>query len=114
MTALSSIPIVASARAFVAASTFGAGVGPYLGIEAGANVLRRRYRTAAESGLLELDFHAKESKWTASTTLGIGWVISRGVPIDLRAQIAAIDLFSGRGAANAITVGATAGWTIYF
>lgn len=113
-TALSSIPIVASARWFLAATAFGAGVGPYAGVEAGANLLRRRYRTTAESGLLELDFDAKESKWTAGTTVGVGWVFSRKVPIDLRAQIAAIDLLSGRGATNAIAVGATAGWTIYF
>lgn len=114
VTALSSIPIVASVRWFFAGHVFGPGVGPYAGVEAGANLLRRRYRTTAESGLLELDFDAKEEKWTAGTTAGVGWVFSRKVPIDLRAQVAAIDLFSGRGATNAVALGATAGWTIYF
>jgi hypothetical protein len=114
VTALSSIPIVASARWFFAAGFFGSGAGPYGGVEGGANLLRRRYRTTGESGLLELDFDAKESKWTAGATAFAGWVVSRKVPIDLRAQIAAIDLFSGRGAANAIAVGASAGWTIWF
>jgi hypothetical protein len=114
VTALSSIPIVASVRWFFGAGFFGSGAGPYAGVEGGANLLRRRYRTTAESGLLELDFEAREAKWTASTTAFAGWVISRKLPIDLRAQVAAIDLFSGRGAANAIAVGASAGWTIWF
>jgi hypothetical protein len=114
VTALSSIPIVASARWFFAAGFFGSGVGPYAGIEAGANLLRRRYRTTAESALLSLDFDARESKWTGGSTASVGWVISRKVPIDLRAQVAAIDVFSGKGAFDAVAVGASAGWTIYF
>jgi hypothetical protein len=36
-------------------------------------------------------------------------VISRKVPVDLRGEVAALDLAGGR-----VAVGATAGWTIYF
>lgn len=114
VTALSSIPIVASVRWFFAAGSFGSGAGPYAGIEAGANLLRRRYRTTAESGLFELDFDAKESKWTGGSTASLGWVVSRRIPIDLRLQVAALDLFGGKGATNAMAVGASAGWTFYF
>lgn len=105
VTALSSIPIVVTVRWFV----LGKSVGPYLAAEGGASLLRRRYRSLGESELLSLDFDAQESKWTASATAGIGWVVSRKVPIDLRGEVAAVDLVTGRAA-----VGATAGWTIYF
>jgi len=105
VTALSAIPIVASVRWFV----LGKSVGPYLAAEGGASLLRRRYRSLGESELLALDFDAQESKWTASATAGIGWVVSRKVPIDLRGEVAAVDLVAGRAA-----LGATAGWTIYF
>lgn len=110
VTALSAIPIAACARLFFV----GEGIGPYVAIEVGANVLRRRYRTVAESGLFEIDFAARESHWTAGANVGAGWVLTRRLPIDLRAHVAALDLLDGRGAMHAIAVGATAGWTIYF
>lgn len=110
VTALSAVPIVASARWFFA----GEGVGPYVAVEIGANLLRRRYRTTAESGLFEIDFDAKESRWTAAANAGAGWVLSRKMPIDLRAHVAALDLVSAQGPTHAIAVGATAGWTIFF
>ncbi len=110
MSALSAIPIFACARAFFLAE----GVGPYAAVEIGANVLRRRYRSAAESGLFEIDLHAQESRWTAGADVGAGWVLSRKLPIDLRAQIAALDLLSSRGPTHGIAIGGTAGWTIFF
>lgn len=70
--------------------------------------------TAAASSLTSLDFDARESRWTAGGSVGAGWVMSRTLPIDLRAHVAALDLLAASGPLHAIAVGASAGWTFWF
>jgi len=103
VTALSSVPIVATVRWFFVREA----VGPYASLDAGVNLLRRRYRTTSESNVLDLDFHASENHWAPMATFGAGAVLSRRYPIDLRAQVSALDL-------HTIAVGAAAGFPIYF
>ncbi|MBX3215629.1 MAG: hypothetical protein KF850_26565 [Labilithrix sp.] len=103
---LSSVPINASVRWFV----LGDRSGPYAGAEAGVNVFR--HRAAPRTSFFDV---GADSTWARpSAKVGVGFVWSRALPIDVRAELASLDLVSRGGPAGALALGATAGYSIFF
>ncbi|MCW5831931.1 MAG: hypothetical protein KIS78_05705 [Labilithrix sp.] len=103
---LSSVPFNASVRWFV----LGDRSGPYAGAEAGANVFR--YRAAPRTSFFDV---GADSTWVRPCAgVGVGFVWSRAFPLDVRAQLASLDLVSKGGPARALAVGATAGYSFFF
>jgi hypothetical protein len=103
---LSCVPIHASARWFV----FGDRSGPYAGLEVGVNVFRQKL--ARQTSFWDV---GADATWVRpSTNLGIGYVWSRSAPVDVRIQLAALDLLSKDGPASALAIGVTGGYSIFF
>jgi hypothetical protein len=104
---LSAVPINASIRYFI----LGHRSGPYAGLEAGVNVFRQR--VTARTSIWDV---GADATWVRpDANLGVGYVVSKTLPIDVRAQVASLDLISGgKGPTNALTVGISAGYSIFF
>ncbi|MDF2692611.1 MAG: hypothetical protein K0S65_994 [Labilithrix sp.] len=103
---LSSVPITASTRWFI----LGDRSGPYAGAEVGVNIFRQN-RSARTSFW---DVSADATWVRPSANLGVGFVWSRSLPIDLRGQVASLDLFGKGGPTSTLVVGVTAGWSFFF
>lgn len=103
---LSAVPIHATSRWFM----FGNRAGPYAGVDVGVNVFRQK-RTERTSFF---DIGADSTWVRPSANVGVGWVWSRSLPIDVRVQLAALDLASGDGPGRALTVGVVGGYSIFF
>jgi hypothetical protein len=103
---LSSLPITATTRWF----PLGDRSGPYAGAELGANVFRQVFSPRTSFWDVSAD-----ATWVRpSANVGFGWVWSRALPMDLRAQIASLDLFGKGGPTGSLMVGLTAGWSFFF
>jgi hypothetical protein len=105
-TSLSMGLINASVRWFV----LGDRSGPYTGAEVGVNVFRQKL--TPRTSIFDIDADATWARPGAN--VGIGFVWSRSFPLDLRAQVAAVDLLAKGGPANALALGVTAGYSIFF
>lgn len=103
---LSAVPVYASARWFA----LGDRSGPYAGLELGVNIFRQK--STARTSFWDVD--ADETWVRPSANIGVGYVWSRSLPIDVRAQVASLDLVRGNGPIDALTFGVTAGYSIFF
>ena len=103
---LSSVPIYTSARWFAR----GHRAGPYVGGEIGANLFRQN-RTARTSFW---DVSADRTWVRPAADIGVGWVWSRALPIDVRVQLASLDLVSRHGPLDDLTFGVNAGYSSFF
>lgn len=104
---LSAVPINVSVRYFV----LGDRSGPYAGFEAGVNVFRQRER--ARTSFWDV---GADATWVRPcANVGVGWVYSKKFPVDLRVQVASLDLLSaGKGPVSSVAVGGTLGYSIFF
>lgn len=104
---LSALPINVSVRYFV----LGDRSGPYAGFEAGVNVFRQRER--ARTSIWDV---GADATWVRPcANVGVGWVYSKKFPVDLRVQVASLDLLSaGKGPVSSVAVGGTLGYSIFF
>lgn len=106
---LSNIPIWVGGRYFI----MDPGAGLYAGLEIGANILKPHLDPEPPSN--PLTDKALESRTRFGFNLAVGYVISKDLPIDIRAQFSHLNLLgteSGETAATA--VGASVGYTFSF
>ncbi len=110
--AMSGVPVLASARWFALPHH----EGPYLGVEFGTNILRRRheYDATARARTPESQILQDRTRVYVGGNIAIGVVVSKTLPIDLRFQASALDLVGNGKPFEALAIGGTAGYTIYF
>jgi hypothetical protein len=101
--ATSTIPVYLTTRWF----PFGDRSGPYGGLDVGVNVFREK--TSPRSSFFDVSADATWARPSANA--GVGWVWSRAVPIDLRVQLASLDLVAP---AESLTIGVVGGYSIFF
>jgi hypothetical protein len=106
-TSVSTIPIMAGVRYFFMEP----GAGAYAGAEAGVNILRSSVTTS----LLGNENSASDSSTRIGFNVGAGYVISKDLPIDIRAQFMHYNLLlTESGEKAALGIGVSVGYTARF
>ena len=100
------MPINAGVRWFV----LGDRSGPYAGAELGASVFRQK--RGPRTSFFDVGADATWVRPSANVSAGFVW--SRAQPVDVRVQLASLDLVAKGGPVNALAIGVAAGYSIFF
>jgi hypothetical protein len=106
---ISDIPVWVGARYFILEPS----AGLYAGAEIGANILKPHISPTPPSN--PITDKALESRTRFGFNLGVGYVVSKELPIDIRAQLSHLNLLGTEsGEKAALGIGISAGYTLQF